>query len=62
MRVGSETPAIREKLATDYRMACPRGHTSLDPAQTTPTAYCRSCARSYAFEALVDRRRAGQQA
>jgi hypothetical protein len=60
--VTAERQELREKLATDYRMACPRGHTSLDPAATTPTAYCRSCGQSYAFETLVDRRRAGQQA
>ena len=47
---------VREKLATDYRMACPEGHTSLAPAETTPTAYCQTCGQSYPFEALLDRR------
>lgn len=46
---------IREKLVTDYRMACPRGHTSLQAAETTPTAYCQMCERAYAFEELTDR-------
>ena len=49
---------IREKLASEYRMACPRGHTSLHPAETTATAYCRTCGRSYHFDELVDRREA----
>lgn len=47
---------IREKLASDYRIACPHGHTSLSPAETTPTAYCQTCGRSYQFDELVDRR------
>ena len=46
---------IREKLASDYRIACPQGHTSLSAAETTPTAYCQTCGRAYQFDALVDR-------
>lgn len=52
-----EATPVREKLATEYRMACPHGHTSLQPAETTPTVYCQMCERSYAFAELVDRRR-----
>lgn len=48
---------IREKLAEEYRMACPRGHTRLRPARTTATAYCRTCGQSYGFEELRDRRK-----
>ncbi len=50
---------IRERLAVDYRIACPEGHTSLEPARTTATAYCRTCRRSYDFDELVDRRDGG---
>lgn len=55
---------IREKLASDYRIACPCGHTSLSAAETTQTAYCQACGRSYQFDELVDRRwedRAGEE-
>lgn len=47
--------AIRRKLAEEYRMACPRGHTSLHPAETTPTVYCKTCGRAYGFDELLDR-------
>ena len=46
---------IREKLVSEYRIACPQGHTSLSPAETTRTAYCQMCGRAYPFEELVDR-------
>lgn len=39
----------------EYRMACPAGHTSLQPAETTPTAYCQICGQAYPFDELVDR-------
>jgi hypothetical protein len=39
-------------LAEEYRVECPRGHVSLEPAATTPTAYCRSCGRSYDYAEL----------
>lgn len=47
---------IREKLASEYRIACPNGHTSLAAAETTQTAYCQGCGRAYRFDELVDRR------
>lgn len=47
---------IREKLASEYRIVCPSGHTSLTAAETTETAYCRACGRAYPFSELVDRR------
>ncbi|SFS05802.1 hypothetical protein SAMN05216559_2923 [Halomicrobium zhouii] len=47
---------IREKLDSEYRIVCPSGHTSLSAAETTETAYCRACGRSYPFEELVDQR------
>jgi hypothetical protein len=40
----------------DWRIACPRGHVRLQPADSTPTAYCESCERSYDWDALVDRK------
>jgi hypothetical protein len=43
---------LRSLLADDYRVACPRGHVSLEPASTTPTAYCRSCGRAYDYAEL----------
>jgi hypothetical protein len=54
--VSNDGYRIREKLASDYRIACPRGHTSLAAAETTPTAYCQTCGRAYRFDELVDRR------
>lgn len=48
--------AIREKLDEEFLMACPRGHTSLRPAETTPTVYCKTCGRAYEFDDLHDRR------
>lgn len=54
--MANETERVRERLASPYRMACPRGHTSLRVAETTPSAYCQMCDRSYAFDDLVDRR------
>lgn len=53
--VSNDGYRIREKLVSDYRIACPRGHTSLSPAETTRTAYCQTCGRAYPFEGLVDR-------
>lgn len=55
--MSTDTEPIREKLGAEYRMACPNGHTSLDAADTTATAYCQTCGRAYAFDALVDRQR-----
>jgi hypothetical protein len=40
-----------------YRVACPRGHTAIVPAETTDSGYCRTCRASYPAEELVDRRR-----
>lgn len=54
--VAADEREIRRKLDEEYRMACPRGHTSLHPAETTPTAYCKTCGRAYDFAALRDRR------
>lgn len=54
--MSTDAVRIREKLAAEYRMACPEGHTSLDPADTTATAYCQICGRAYSFDVLVDRR------
>lgn len=45
-----------EKLDEWGRMACPRGHASIAPAKTTPTAYCQTCDASYGLEELVDKR------
>lgn len=51
-------PEDLETLCEDpYRVACPRGHTDLNPAKTRPTAYCRTCRESYPAEELIDRRR-----
>lgn len=55
----TDEAAVRRKLDEEYRMACPRGHTSLRPAATTPTAYCKTCGRAYGFDELVDRTRVG---
>lgn len=46
---------IERLLEEDYRVACPQGHVSLEPAATTPTVYCRSCGRAYRYEELHDR-------
>lgn len=46
---------IERLLEEEYRIACPRGHISLEPAATTPTVYCRSCGRAYRYEELRDR-------
>lgn len=54
--MSSETDRIREKLSVPYRIVCPAGHTRLTAAETTRTAYCQSCGRSYPFDELVDRR------
>ncbi|WP_415381673.1 hypothetical protein [Halosimplex sp. TS25] len=48
---------LRELLSDPYRVACPVGHTALNPAESAPSAYCRTCRESYAAEELVDRRR-----
>lgn len=53
--MSTDADRIREKFTSDYRMACPHGHTSLSPAETTPTAYCQTCGRSYRFDQLRDR-------
>lgn len=50
--MNAEQRRVRSLLAEDYRVTCPRGHVSLEPAATTPTAYCRSCGRSYHYDAL----------
>lgn len=49
-------------LADPYRVACPRGHTALDPAETTASAYCRTCQRAYPVGELVDKRCGGERA
>lgn len=54
--MASDGYRIREKLASDYRITCPHGHTTLSAAETTPTAYCQTCGRAYPFGELVDRR------
>lgn len=51
-----DATAVRKKLAREYRMACPHGHTSLQPAETIPTAYCQTCGRAYSFDELRDKR------
>lgn len=49
-------PEALEDLCSDpYRVACPRGHTAVNPSKTTDSAYCRTCRESYPAEALVDR-------
>lgn len=59
VRVSEDEQAVRRKLDEEYRMACPRGHTSLHPAETTSTAYCKTCGRAYDFAELCDRRHDG---
>lgn len=54
--MGSEKLTVREKFREEYRIACPKDHTSLRPSKTTPTAYCRICEQSYRFEELSDKR------
>jgi hypothetical protein len=54
--MANDSYRIREKLASEYRIVCPSGHTSLSAAETTETAYCRACGRAYPFDALVDQR------
>jgi hypothetical protein len=49
--------AVDDLVADPYRVACPRGHTALVPAETSPSAYCRTCAQSYPATELIDRRR-----
>jgi len=48
--------ALGDLLADPYRVACPCGHTALDAAETTASAYCRTCHESYDADELVDRR------
>jgi len=50
-----------EKFAEPYRMACPRGHTALEPHKTLESAHCRTCKRSYDFEELVDKKQDAQE-
>ncbi len=47
---------LHDLLADPYRVACPEGHTALNAAETTASAYCRTCRRSYPATELVDRR------
>lgn len=49
-------PVRYQTFDDDYRVACPHGHTSLQPAETTETAYCHQCSRSYSYEELVDKK------
>lgn len=51
----------RAAFEADWRVACPRGHVRLEPAQETETAYCESCERSYEWETLVDRKAAANR-
>lgn len=44
-------------LTEPYRVACPRGHTALVPAETTASAFCRTCGRAYEARELVDKHR-----
>ncbi|WP_164471551.1 hypothetical protein [Halosimplex salinum] len=48
---------LADLLSDPYRVACPNGHTALNPAETTPSAYCRTCRESYHARELADRRR-----
>ena len=48
----------RAAFDEEWRVTCPEGHVRLEPARGTPTAYCESCERSYAWETLVDRKAA----
>jgi hypothetical protein len=51
----------RAAFEADWRVACPRGHVRLEPAQETETAYCESCERSYEWDTLVDRKAAANR-
>lgn len=47
---------LAEKLADPFRMCCPEGHTNLEGAETTPTAYCKGCGVAYHADELIDKR------
>lgn len=49
-----EQREIRQKLQQEWRMACLKGHVSLE-LQMVPSVYCLICERAYAYEELVDR-------
>jgi len=53
--VATDHRRIERLLEQEYRIACPRGHVSLEPAATTPTVYCRSCGCAYDYDDLRDR-------
>lgn len=48
----AEEARVGALIADGYRVSCPRGHVSLEPAATKPTAYCRSCGRTYDYAEL----------